>query len=59
MKQALVSLFVHLYFRLLRLPQSGWWMGANALGWGLLGQITMSNSLAHSGYSLRAFCQLA
>lgn len=32
-----------------RLPQAGWWIGANLVGWVLLGQITTGNSLGQFG----------
>jgi len=32
-----------------RLPRAGWWIGANVVGWGLLGLITTGNALDQSG----------
>jgi hypothetical protein len=32
-----------------RIPQAGWWIAANALGWGLVGLITLRNSLDQYG----------
>jgi len=32
-----------------RLPRAGWWIGANVVGWGLLGLITAGNALGQSG----------
>jgi len=32
-----------------RLPRAGWWIGANVVGWGLLGLITTGNTLDQSG----------
>jgi hypothetical protein len=32
-----------------RLPQAGWWIAANVLGWGLLGWLTPGNSLDQYG----------
>jgi len=32
-----------------RLPQAGWWIGANVVGWGLLGLITAGNTIGQFG----------
>lgn len=32
-----------------RVPRAGWWIGANVVGWGLLGLITEGNSIGQFG----------
>jgi hypothetical protein len=38
-----------------RLPQAGWWIGANVLGWGLLSLITSDSSLGQFGLFVLGF----
>lgn len=38
-----------------RFAQAGWWIPANALGWGLLGLITPGNSLDQYGLFILGF----